>query len=259
MIKPNVNKGFSLVSLMVATSIGVFIMGAAGTVYVNSKSSFDMRSVVSSTTENGRFALEDMRRTLVMAGRGIRAQDDDPALYKTADNGLRTFPAVGTDGIVDEDGNGNSVVAVRYRGAAAAPLVSCSGLVTDTATVRFMVNDNKELVCEVDGVSQPLVSGIERMNALYGVDDDADGYANRYLTAGQVEAETRWVNVVGVRVGLVARSDDDLLIPPSSRPEQAQTLDVLGADFTAPDTTHLYRSNSVTISFRNLNTTVQRQ
>ena len=263
------NRGISLISLLVATAIGIFIVGAAGKTYVDSKMAFQARSAVSAVTENGRFALDDMRRTVVMAGRAVKAGDDSPQSYNTSDNGKRTFPALGTNGIQDKDANDNSVIAIRY--GLGPSCINYIGTPTSTsvlepipqdppATVRFRIDaDKDELLCEVDGNAQPIVSGIKSMRALYGVDDDADGYANRYLTATEVQNENVWVNVVSIRVGLVASSGSAYELPDTMQPQSAQTLSLLGLDYTAPDTKEIYRAVSATISLRNLNTVVQRQ
>ncbi len=76
MINLTLSRGFSLVSLMIAMVIGIFIIGAAGQVYVQSKSSFNARAAVSAVSENGRFAIQDLRRTLAMAGMNITASDE---------------------------------------------------------------------------------------------------------------------------------------------------------------------------------------
>ena len=71
------------------------------------------------------------------------------------------------------------------------------------------------------------------MKALYGVDDDADGYANRYLTATQVDALDKWRNIVSIRVGLVVDSAEQSQ-PLEMRSDTAQTLSLLGMNYTVP-------------------------
>ncbi|MCG8488063.1 MAG: PilW family protein [Chromatiales bacterium] len=256
--------GFSVVSLLVASVIGLFLIGGAGKVYVDSKSSFNARSAVSVATENTRFAIQDLRRTVVMAGRSIREEDDTPTAYTLPDNGFRTFPAVGTaDGIIDIDGNGSSVIAIRYAGGPApcGQAGTLDGTRAATRTVRFFIDDDDNLVCQVveTNFEQPLVPGIIAMRALYGIDTDADDIANQYLTATQVAAANRWLNVVSIRVGLITSSADGGEIPHVYRPAVAEELDLIGMTFTAPDTTHYFKSASTTISLRNLHSSVQKQ
>lgn len=57
--------------------------------------------------------------------------------------------------------------------------------------------------------TQELVSGIENMQVLYGVDTDGDKIPNNFQTADTVESGSNWGNVVSVRVALLARSDDN--------------------------------------------------
>ncbi|MES9930046.1 MAG: hypothetical protein ABW158_18190, partial [Candidatus Thiodiazotropha sp. 6PDIVS] len=159
--------GLSLVSVMIASIIGIFIVGGAAKVYVDSKNTFNARSAVAAATENYRFALQDMRRAVVMAGRSIIPENDDTTAYDQPDNGLRTFPAIAVDGIQDIDANGSSVVAVRYAsGPAPCGLGgTLDGAVGSTITVRFYVDNDGNLVCEVpeQNYAQPLVSGIAQM------------------------------------------------------------------------------------------------
>ncbi|MCU7906843.1 MAG: PilW family protein [Candidatus Thiodiazotropha sp. (ex Epidulcina cf. delphinae)] len=255
--------GFSILSLMIASAIGIFLLGGAGKVYVDSKNTFNARSAVAAATENYRFAFQDLRRTLVMAGRSISPADDDDNAYSANDNGLRTFPAVsGTDdglGITDIDGNGSSIIAVRYA-AGPAPC-GLAGPWDGTLTARFLVSDQGDLVCHVPERDhrQPLVSGIARMRALYGVDTGGDGVANQYLSAKAVDTAIGWVNVVAIRIGLVVGSGDGQELPGVYRPSTEETLDLLGSGYQVPDTIHAYKSVSTTIALRNLHQTMNRQ
>jgi type IV pilus assembly protein PilW len=263
--------GFSIISLMIASTIGIFIIGAAGKVYVDSKNTFNARSAIAAATENYRFAFQDMRRVLVMAGRGVSESDDGGDSYQNTDNGLRTFPAISkTYGIVSgTTGDGSSwspepedssIIAIRYA-SGPAPCGLADAEFTSTLTVRFLVNDEGNLICQVYRgedklVDQSLVSGIAQMRALYGVDTDTvdpDGVANQFFTADQVDkVKARWPAVVSIRIGLVVQSGDSIELPGAYRPDDPETFNLLGATFTAPDTKHVYKSASTTISLRNL-------
>ncbi|MEW8048109.1 MAG: PilW family protein [Candidatus Thiodiazotropha endolucinida] len=262
--------GFSIISLMIASAIGIFIIGGAGKVYIDSRNTFNARTAVAAATENYRFAFQDIRRALVMAGRGVSASDDGNDSYQGTDSGLRTFPAVDNvpDGIVSgataggspwsPDPEDSSVVAIRYA-SGPAPCGVADAEFTDTLTVRFLVNDEGNLICQVyrgatQLTSQPLVSGIVQMRVLYGIDtdtDDPDGVANQFLTANEV-GEARWPAVVSIRIGLIVQSGNDIELPNTFRPDDLETLDLLGKVFTAPDTNNVYKSASTTISLRNL-------
>ncbi len=255
--------GFSILSLMIASAIGIFLIGGAAKVYVDSKNSFTVRSSFAAATENYRFAFQDLRRVLVMAGRSILPSNDDIASYSVLDNGLRTFPEIGVDGILDADTNGSSRVAVRYAsGPAPCGMAgTLGGDVADTITAIFHVDADKNLVCEVpeQNYSQPLVSGVERMRALYGVDTDGDGIANQYLTASLVDSSSLWVNVVAIRIGIVTSPGDGQQLPYNYRPSAPTPLDMLGDPFIPLDLEVPYKAANITIQLRNLNQNINRQ
>ncbi|MBW9266071.1 MAG: PilW family protein [Candidatus Thiodiazotropha sp. (ex. Lucinisca nassula)] len=255
--------GFSIISLMIASAIGLFLIGGAGKVYVDSKNAFSARSAIASATEKARFVIQDLRRTLIMAGRGIPQKDDDIAAYVNADNDMRTFPAVGTDGILNTDANGSSVIAMRYADGP-APCGQAGTLDGAFSTVRFYRDNEGILICETTTagatVSQPLASDIVVMRALYGINlDEDDNTADQYLTADEVEDAGLWNFVIAIRIGFVTSSSDTELLPAVYRPAAPDELDILGMTYTAPDTTHFYQSASTTISLRNRNGVVQRQ
>ena len=61
-------RGFTLVELMVAIAIGLFLSAVTGTIYVNSKNMFNYQDAMSRLQENARFAMERMSRDIRMAG-----------------------------------------------------------------------------------------------------------------------------------------------------------------------------------------------
>jgi hypothetical protein len=207
-----------------------------------------------------------------MAGRAVLEADDNPQSYVNPDNNLRTFPAVDPDetvaststGIIDQDNNDSSAVAVRYK-TGPRPCGHDIPLTEDmdeTHTVRFYRNSSGELICQdilttASGLNveyeRAMVAGVFRMRALYGVDTDGDGVANQYITATEVNDAGRWKNVVSIRIGMVISSDTEEL-PYAYEPSSAEQMSVLGMDITAPDTTHAYKAASTTIALRNLNT-----
>jgi type IV pilus assembly protein PilW len=264
--------GFSLLSLMIASAISLFLIGGIGKIYMDGKNAFNAREGLAAATETYRFVFQELRRNLIMAGRGISTSADSVQAYSVDndENGQRTFPALGRlpDGIVSgavgsvnawspapED---SSVIAVRY--AAGTPPCGADNLVMSNGvvSVRFRVDEAGNMICEVyqNGdifQSQPIASGVLQMRALYGIDTDTepDDVANIYVTADGV-APLDWMKVVSIRIGLVVSSGVGYELPYPYRPRTADQLDLLGATYIAPDTNYLYKSASTTISLRNL-------
>jgi type IV pilus assembly protein PilW len=255
-----------LVEMLVSLMIGIMIILGAGLVYNHSRQTFEVRDAVAAATESSRFAIQDLRRTLVMAGRGISKGLDGAEAYAAADNGIRTFPAVGAGGIVDEDAGGSSIIAIRYASGPAP--CGKTGTIAANTTVRFFVNEDQELVCD-DGVdSQAAVAGVARMRALYGVDTDDDGFPNSYWNATQVQnavpsaalSPPHWHRVVAIRIGLIINSAETEL-PRGTVLSDEQTLSLLGSDYDVPedDLDLFHKSVSTTFYLRNLNAAMQRQ
>lgn len=266
-------KGISLVSLMIAVAIGIFLIGVIINIYLDSKNSFNTRNVVAEVSENQRFALDDMRRILVMAGRDIRAIEDQFP-------NRRPFPAIAAGGIVDGGGAGSDTIAVRYRRGPSCGAYQNVAVGVRPSMVRFFIADNSgdgsadDLVCELTTfgagagtTTRTLVSGVQMLKAIYGVDDDNDGYADRYLSPATINnpamvsipggANTAWARVVSMRIALLAGSQSEL--PASVRKPTAENQSVLGMSVLEPDTAHLYKVASTTLALRNLNAIVQRQ
>jgi len=95
------------------------------------------------------------------------------------------------------------------------------------ATVTYYVGQNPAgiptLYRNIDGVSSPLIEGVEHMKLDYGVEDDENGVRNvasRYLSASQIQAtcsnpmnipvskDCLWPDVVSIRVSLIMRSKE---------------------------------------------------
>ena len=64
---------------------------------------------------------------------------------------------------------------------------------------------------------QELVSGVENMQILYGVDTDGNKIPDNFQTADTIDAANEWPGVVSVRIALLTQSDDNSTdITPSS-------------------------------------------
>jgi type IV pilus assembly protein PilW len=72
-------RGFSLVELMVAMAIGIFLMFGAATVFTNSKRTYNENEIASRLQENLRFASEILTHDVRMAGYYGCANTDVPA------------------------------------------------------------------------------------------------------------------------------------------------------------------------------------
>ncbi len=95
----------------------------------------------------------------------------------------------------------------------------------------------------------PLISHVEKLFILYGIDTDADtdNFANRYLRADQVSASDWKNNVVSVRLYLVLGSEEPHVILNTP----GYNIDDRPYVVTSPADKRLYKVFTSTISFRN--------
>lgn len=298
--------GFSLVELLVAMAIGMFLLSGAVLVFSSSKSTFRANEAVNKLQEISRFSLDVLGREVRNAGyTGCAAalnltnvlDDTSPnyqawsfdmanALSGYDDSQPASFPAsisasvvAGTDALVitgmdetaftilnhtqcsatfslygthdfqdDEvamvsdckygaifqitNANPSNGTIVHNTGTGSIGNTSrclgncgggCSGwhqyqsdaVLTRLRSTLFHVRLNnsgepalyqEKVRGSATPVVQELISGVENMQILYGLDNDGDGVANQYMNAATVSATAAWTNVVTVRIGLLIRS-----------------------------------------------------
>lgn len=175
--------------------------------------------------------------------------------------------------------NKSDVVRVSYYGedgsAVTSPMLDCHGYpvaagasVQDTLFVA-VDNNTKEptLYCDTSNAHAngsarvlPMVTGVESMQLLYGVDADADGLVDRYVPWNLVGANTDLIT--SVKVSLVVRSPTDsgtnaatttfnhfgaAAYPSASKTANTDT----GATFTSPSDRRARALSSLEITMRN--------
>ncbi|WP_075186602.1 PilW family protein [Teredinibacter haidensis] len=91
--------------------------------------------------------------------------------------------------------------------------------------------------------TEEVATGVEDMQLLYGVDTDADGEANQYLTANLI---VDWAAVVALRLTLVFRSDRDVYTS-----DQNVTIKLDGSDYQLSDDRLMRQVVTSTIKIRN--------
>ena len=224
--------GFSLIEIMIALSIGVFLLGGIVQIFSASQQTYRMQRNLARLQENGRFALDFLARDIRMAGYWgcLNGMSTDIA---GADNN-----AVAGDSI--DDGTDTIVLRAVFDLFILTPPLSCGSTanavdnccISDpslTSNVCPILPISKKVNCYTDprsmitykinnGVLQqdtnnsfnPLIEGIQDMQIFYGIDSDGDGAANYY-----VSAFANMSPVVSVRISLlVATLEDHLTTQP---------------------------------------------
>lgn len=202
-------RGLTLIELMIAVALGLGVMSGIVVLYVDVNETASYLNAASRVQENGRFAIDQIVRTMRMAGY------DDPAATGTA------APVIQMQGLSPDSvtisgftvRTTSDAISVSHEGA---PLVrDCRGrpvAAHEWVANTFAISSNSELICNTVTLSggvgtvadgRIIAEGVEDMVILYGVDSDADGVANRYYPYAGISS---WSSVVSAKVALLVNS-----------------------------------------------------
>lgn len=215
-------RGLTMVELMVALLIGLFLIGGLLTLVGAMKRTSTIQGGLSLLHDSERLAMSLTTDVIQSAGYyptplnpgSLTAASAMPAV--TVDGSVGTFAAGqivnGSDGV---NGSGESdIVSVRYLTAGGDNVINCTGGTSATAATwinTFMLDSlgNFECLQTTNGTAaaQPvvLVSGVKNLSILYGVQSNiAAGThsVDSYLTASQVTAGSYWGSVLSVKITL---------------------------------------------------------
>lgn len=210
--------GFSLIELMVAIVIALFLLGGLFSILQSTRDTSANQSALAQLQDNQRISVSLMTDVIEQAGYY-------PTPYNTAISTV--FTASGTftqagqvvSGTTNTDTSATSVgdqLSVRYENDATGTVLGCTGSVdlpvNNVHTYLFQVktvNGTRALVCSVDGGNDVvLVNSVSKLNIFYGTYSAgasafAAGAVDSYLTATQVNATPlMWTNVYSVKIVL---------------------------------------------------------
>ena len=182
----SLQKGMSLVELMVAITLGIFIAGALVSLFINSKENYRLNENMSRLQENARFAVAFLAHDLRMTD------------YRTC-----VTDATLADALAGEEGtglNGSDSVTIIWQtnDCADTPAID-----TTVYTIQNNSAGNPSLFRSVNGVNEELVEGIQSLQLLYGEDTDQDHLVDYYVNASSV---VDMEQAISVRVTMVAQT-----------------------------------------------------
>ncbi len=213
-------RGFTLVELMIAILIGLFLVGGLLTLTSAMKRTSGVQGDLAQLHDTERLSLSLMAEVIQSAGYftfpsppgGTTIATTFPATTVGGTTWVAAQTISGTDG-----GSGTTqtdTVSVRYTSAGGDGVLNCLGATVTGATnwiAKYQVDGlgNLQCVLSTNGAAFaapiPLASGVQYMQILYGVQTNtaAGTYSvDTYLTATQVTAGNYWPNVISVQVTL---------------------------------------------------------
>ena len=231
-------QGFSIIELLIAGLLGLILLAGVIQLFLGSNRNYTMQDELASLQEDGRFALMFLQNQIqsggwlgdLKSGSMPLAVDISQSSDSTYDSFAVSYQAL-TDGVENRDCNG-SVVS--------------SGDVIN----RFYVSGT-DLMCQGNGggTAQPLLSGIEAFQILYGVETDGncpDGVVNNYLNRTDVVSAGLTEKIISIRIGLLLQSSGDVLDVAESN-----SYEVLNTTYTTPSDKRIRRLFQQTIFMPN--------
>ena len=194
--------GFSLIELLVAVMLAIFLLGGLFAIIQSNKRAFTSQTTLSQQQDNERFAMTVVSEVLQSAG-----YYPDPTA-QTASGLFTVLAPYTTAGQVVAGTSGGATgdtITVRYYGSPTTTIINCDGSQANVAQIytnKFRVNAVGQLVCVMNGGAElPLVDGVKRMDILYGVTtvpNSTTTSIDTYFTAANMAA-ANWPNVVSVK------------------------------------------------------------
>jgi type IV pilus assembly protein PilW len=217
-------RGFTLVELMVAVTISVFLLGGLFATLQSTRQAYGNQNLLAQLQDNERLAMTVIATVVESTG-----YFPNPLAYTPAtvfQNTDAYFPTAGMViyGAPNSIGGPGDSISIRYAAGfngVADNVYSCIGS-QNTATNPYVVFENtfqldanNQLVCTFNGINYPLITsnvtagvttlGLKNMTVLYGVKvnlADTGSCTDTYLTAAQVTAGTYWSSVCSAVVTL---------------------------------------------------------
>ncbi len=201
--------GFSIIELMIALLIGLFLVGGLLTMVQDNRRVFGSQNQLSQLQDGERLALTMMTDVIQMAGYFPDPTSNSAQTTMLANS--TTTPAMvagqALTGTSNAAAPGDTII-VRYTTSGSDNILSCTGTSKTGAIFTyvnaFSVNNANQLICtREDGVAYPLVNGVTNLSVMYGVNTTGSGNnVDSYKTAAQVTATSNWSNVISVQITL---------------------------------------------------------
>ena len=209
-------RGFTLIELMIALLIALFLIGGLLTLVQAMKATSLSQNGMSQLQDNERMAMTLMTDVIQSAGYfpnpagpgGATAASSFPVSGSFTSAGQAV---VGTGSFPDA-APGNSI-SVRYLTSGTDNIINCTGNTSGVAASfinTFSVDTNGNLNCTlvVNGAAPtvvPLINGVNSLNIYYGVETNTslgNNSVDTYLDATAVTAGSYWNKVISVKITL---------------------------------------------------------
>lgn len=196
--------GLTLVEIMVSLTIGMIVLLAVGSIYIGSRQTYRVQEDNARLQEAGRYALDVIGRSIRQAGADAEMNFNEVAV--TAECVAPACTPIGNNGVTAAtDTLRTQFLAARDELNAGAWIArDCTGGIHAAGTLvsnTFDLNGTDLRCTGNTGGTETLISDIEDLQVIYGIDTTGDRSADQYVA---VPAD--WNQVVTARVCVQARS-----------------------------------------------------
>ncbi len=232
-------RGFTLIELMIAMLIGVFLMTGVIQIFLSAKQAYRLQENLSRLQENGRFAMDMITKDIRMAGyvayaclpvtilpSAFAAADTTWCSNSTGNKNCIASTTVTTGNTVNtirtdviRSYQWSNLVVASPPTAASCPPTAPPAVLTNQSEISYFIrgddsNSKMPALFRFDSGSASLqerAESIERMQILYGIDTDAtpDYVPNYYANADTVNTAAVWNKIVSIRVTLLVVTPDN--------------------------------------------------
>lgn len=246
---PSRQAGFSLVELMVAVTVGLFLTLGLSQVFVGMYSTSNSQKSLAQYSDSIRAVAVELTNNVELAGyfANVAGQTAAQALpaHTNANDSSSYVAGTGIIGTGSGSGTGASSdtinVAYQTGGNNVDQVINCQGVTGPNSTYTtyynsFYVNSSNQLVCTVatgatGTASTPLVlaNNVKSMSILYGVANSTSTVATTgsWLTATQVGAAAAWGSVRAVQFTIVFNVPSTLTTSTTATSTWVQTVNLM--------------------------------
>jgi len=249
----NRRRGFTLIEMMVAITLGVFLISGLLMMVQSTRAAFGNQQLLAQFQDNQRLAMTFITEVTESAGYFPDPVHNTNTSFLLAGyvipHGGQTFATAGQAvyGTYTAAAPGDTVT-IRYAAAPADNVFNCKGTINTTGATDVFINtfwinpanvNNSVLTCTVSSANGafakadvPLVNGVKSMTILYGVKRslvDTGSCADTYLNASQMLVAD-WSNVCSINLNIAFTNPLDKTKPPIVIQRVIATMNAAGVN-----------------------------
>jgi type IV pilus assembly protein PilW len=194
--------GLSIVELMVAMTIGLFLLLVIANLFIGSKQTYRNQDSLSRLQENGRFVITLLGKSIREAGYHNVSFTTRTTMYAWNGQSNVTWPFPTVSILAGTEGTSNAPDSITVSEDSTVDCTNAT--VTSPVQNKYSVDTTKaQLICTSvsSGAQTALLDGVEDLQVLYG---ETVGTAQRYVPANTTGLNMN--NVYTVRVCVLLRT-----------------------------------------------------